>query len=55
MEDLPNWCELVQHERHLLLGELIDAMIYSGEAVKEVKELLNDFKKRGLIKSIILN
>jgi len=51
---LPNWCELIQQERHLLIGELIDAMIYSGEAVSEVQKLLSSFKARGLVKNIIL-
>lgn len=53
VEPYPTWCEMIQQERYQLLGELIDAMIYSPEAVYQVKELLNNFKSNGLIKNII--
>ena len=53
VEDYPTWCDLIQQERYQLLGELVDAMIYSPEAVIEVQQLVNDFKERGLVKSII--
>jgi hypothetical protein len=53
VEDYPTWCDLIQQERYQLLGELIDAMIYSPEAVIEVQQLVNSFKNRGLVKSII--
>jgi len=49
----PTWCDMIQQERYQLLGELIDAMIYSPKAVIEVQQLVNDFKERGLVKSII--
>ena len=49
----PTWCDMIQQERYQLLGELIDAMIYSPQAVIEVQQLVNDFKERGLVKSII--
>ena len=51
---LPTWCELVPFERHKLLGELIDAMIYEGRAVDEVQSLVKKFRLQGLIKSKIL-
>jgi hypothetical protein len=43
-----------QHDRHLLLGELIDAMIYSGHAVVILKDCVEGFRAAGYIKSIIL-
>lgn len=49
----PTWCDMIQQERYQLLGELIDAMIYSPQAVIEVQQLVNDFKEHGLVKSII--
>ena len=49
----PTWCDMIQQERYQLLGELVDAMIYSPQAVIEVQQLVNDFKERGLVKSII--
>lgn len=51
---LPTWCELVPHERHQLLGELVDAMIYSPIAVMHVQSLLKDFKQAGYVRSTIL-
>lgn len=51
---LPTWCELVPQERHQLLGELIDAMIYSGQAVMEVQSLLTKFRNLGYVRSVIL-
>jgi hypothetical protein len=51
---LPTWCELVPHERHQLLGELVDAMIYSPIAVMNVQSMLKGFKKAGYVKSTIL-
>jgi hypothetical protein len=53
VEDYPTWCDMIQQERYQLLGELVDAMIYSPEAVTEVQHLINRFKERGLVKSII--
>jgi hypothetical protein len=43
-----------QHDRHLLIGELIDAMIYSGNAVAILKDCVEGFRSAGYIKSIIL-
>jgi hypothetical protein len=54
MEKLPTWCELLPHERHKLLGELVDAMIYSPVAVMTIKNVLKGFKKSGFVKSVIL-
>jgi len=51
---LPTWCELVPHERHQLLGELVDAMIYSPIAVMTIQSILKSFKKNGYVRSIIL-
>lgn len=51
---LPKWPEMNTIERHRLLGELIDAMIYSGEAVAVVKDCVEAFRAAGYIKSIIL-
>jgi len=42
------------HDRHKLLGELIDAMIYSGAAVAVLKDCVESFRAAGYIKSIIL-
>jgi len=53
VEDYPTWCQMIQQERYQLLGELIDAMVYSPVAVIEVQQLVNSFKQRGLVKSII--
>ena len=51
---LPKWTEMNQHDRHLLIGELIDAMIYSGNAVAILKDCVEGFRSAGYIKSIIL-
>lgn len=51
---LPTWPEMVPHERHQLLGELVDAMIYSGHAVDAVRKLLEQFKALGYVRSVIL-
>ena len=51
---LPKWGDLNINERHKLLGELIDAMIYSGEAVQHLQLTVEQFRAMGLIKSIIL-
>lgn len=51
---MPKWGELNTIERHTLIGELIDAMIYSGEAVQVLQETLEQFRNKGLIKSKIL-
>jgi hypothetical protein len=51
---LPTWCETPAPVRHKILGEIIDAMIYSGEALMKVEILIEEFRKQGFIKSIIL-
>jgi hypothetical protein len=51
---LPKWGDLNTIERHKLLGELIDAMIYSGEAVQHLKVTVEQFRLMGYVKSIIL-
>ena len=51
---LPKWPEMNTIERHKLIGELIDAMIYSGAAVAVVKDCVIAFRAAGYIKSIIL-
>lgn len=51
---LPKWGDLNTNERHKLLGELIDAMIYSGVAVAHLQRTVEQFRSMGLIKSIIL-
>lgn len=53
-DKLPTWCELVPQERHQLLGELVDAMIYSPIAVMNVQSMLKGFKKAGYVRSTIL-
>jgi hypothetical protein len=51
---LPKWGDLNINERHKLLGELIDAMIYHGEAVQHLQLIVEKFKMLGYVKSIIL-
>ena len=51
---LPKWPEMNTHDRHKLLGELIDAMIYSGQAVAILKDCVEGFRAAGYIKSVIL-
>lgn len=51
---MPKWPEMNTIERHKLLGELIDAMIYSGNAVAILKDCVEGFRAAGYIKSIIL-
>jgi hypothetical protein len=51
---LPTWCDLVPHERHQLLGELVDAMIYSPVAVMTIQSIVKGFKKNGYVRSTIL-
>ena len=51
---MPKWMELTTIERHTLLGELVDAMIYSEDAVLVLRLTVEEFRRRGLIKSVIL-
>jgi hypothetical protein len=48
------WPEMNTIERHRLIGELIDAMIYSENAVAILKDCCEGFRAAGYIKSIIL-
>lgn len=47
MNQLPKWMDLTTQERHKLLGELIDAMIYSGEAVHYLSTSVEQFRAMG--------
>jgi hypothetical protein len=51
---MPKWMDLNTYDRHKLLGELIDAMIYSGEAVQVLQATVEQFRLMGYVKSIIL-
>ena len=48
------WPEMNTIERHKLIGELIDAMIYSENAVAILKDCVEGFRAAGYIKSVIL-
>jgi len=56
MPEMPlrKWMDLNTYDRHKLLGELIDAMIYSGEAVEILQATVEQFRLMGYVKSIIL-
>jgi len=56
MPEMPlrKWMDLNTYDRHKLLGELIDAMIYSGEAVEILQSTVEQFRLMGYVKSIIL-
>ena len=54
MNQLPKWMDLTTQERHKLLGELIDAMIYSGEAVQYLSTSVEQFRAMGWVRSIIM-
>lgn len=54
MNQLPKWGDLNTFERHKLLGELIDAMIYSGEAVQHLKVTVEQFRAMGWVRSVIM-
>lgn len=43
--------ELLPIERYILIGKLIDAMIYDEEAVSRVQKLVEEFEAAGKIKS----
>ena len=51
---LPKWGDLSTYERHKLLGELIDSMIYSGEAVQHLQVVVEQFRLMGYVRSVIL-
>jgi len=50
----PKWSEMNIIDRHKLIGELVDAMIYSGQAVAILKDCVEGFRAAGYIKSVIL-
>jgi len=52
--ELPKWGDLNINERHKLIGELIDAMIYSGNAVEHLQVSVENFRLAGYIRSVIL-
>ena len=52
--ELPKWGDLNINERHKLIGELIDAMIYSGHAVNHLQVSVENFRLMGYIRSVIL-
>jgi len=49
------WMDLNPFDRYVLLGELIDAMIYHPEAVEILMDIRQDFRINGWIKSKILD
>lgn len=51
---LPKWGDLTPYERHKLLGEIIDAMIYSGEAVYHLQVTVEQFRAMGWVRSVIM-
>ena len=51
---LPKWGDLNTYERHKLLGEIIDAMIYSGEALQHLQVTVERFRLMGYVRSVIL-
>jgi hypothetical protein len=51
---LPKWGDLNTYERHKLLGELIDSMIYSGEALQHLQVTIEQFRLMGYVRSVIL-
>jgi len=51
---LPKWGDLSTYERNKILGELIDAMIYHGEAVQHLQSTVEKFRMLGYVKSVIL-
>jgi len=54
MKQLPKWMDLTTQERHKLLGELIDAMIYLGHAVEHLQVSVEKFREHGYVRSIIM-
>jgi len=54
MNQLPKWGDLNTYERHKLLGELIDSMIYSGEALQHLKVTVEKFRAMGWVRSVIM-
>lgn len=50
----PKLMDLDPLERHILIGELVDAMVYSSEAVFQLQYMRDKFRALGYIKSKIL-
>ena len=50
----PKLMDLDPLERHVLIGELVDAMIYSSEAVFQLQYMRDKFRALGYIRSKIL-
>ena len=48
------WMDLLTNDRHRILGQVIDGMIYHYECVNEVREMLQRWDENGFLKSIIL-
>jgi len=48
------WMDLSTNDRHRLLGQVIDGMIYNYECVNEVREMLKNWDDNGFLKSVIL-
>jgi hypothetical protein len=48
------WMDLSNNDRHRMLGQVIDGMIYNYECVNEVREMLEQWDNHGFLKSIIL-
>lgn len=48
------WMDLLTNDRHRILGQVIDGMIYHYECVNEVREMLERWHENGFLKSIIL-
>jgi hypothetical protein len=48
------WMDLEDNDRHRIIGQVIDGMIYNYECVNEVREMLERWDDEGFLKSIIL-
>jgi hypothetical protein len=48
------WMDLSTNDRHKLLGQVIDGMIYHYECINEVRGMLDRWDDEGFLKSIIL-
>jgi hypothetical protein len=48
------WMDLLTNDRHRILGQVIDGMIYNYECVNEVREMLSRWDDEGFLRSIIL-
>jgi len=51
---LKKWMDLHPQKRHFIIGSIIDGMVYYPECVEDVLDLLYEWNKKGLLKSIIL-